>query len=102
MTNERDFYRELGRVPEVPPVLYEKVDWTVRRQAFLSRAVVAVVALFIVALGTTGVLFVRKGNDQPVSPEVVAELQTVNNYLTGSDLDKEYESYALYEEETPK
>jgi hypothetical protein len=101
MTNERDFYRELGRVPQVPPVLYEKVAWTVRRQAFFSRAIVAVAALFIIALGTTGVLFVRKGNNLPVSPEVIAELQTVHNYLTGSDLDKEYESYALYEGETP-
>jgi hypothetical protein len=100
MTNERDFYRELGRVPEVPRVIYEKVDRTVRRQALFSRAVLAVAALFIVALGTTGVLFVRKGNDRTVSPEVVAELQTVHNYLAGSDLDKEYESYALYEVET--
>jgi hypothetical protein len=102
MTNERDFYQELGRVPEVPRVLYEKVDRTVRRQAVFSRAVVAVAALFIVALGTTGVLFVRKGNERIVSPEVVAELQSVHNYLTGRDLDKEYESYALYEGETPK
>jgi len=100
MTNERDFYRELGSVPEVPRVLYEKVERTVRRRTLFSRAVVAVAALFIVTLGTTGVLFVKKGNDRTVSPEVVAELQTVNNYLTGSDLDKEYESYALYEGET--
>jgi hypothetical protein len=102
MTNERDFYRELGSVPEVPRALYEKVDRTVRRQVFFSRAVLAVAALLIVALGTTGVLFVQKGNDRTVSPEVVAELQTVSNYLTGSDLDKEYESYALYEGETPE
>lgn len=101
MTDEKDFYRELGSVPDIPAGLYDNVRRKVYRHAIVARAVLAAAALFIVAMGTTGVLFLQKGNNgRLVSPEVVAELQTMHNYLAGSDLDREYESYALYEAET--
>ena len=100
MTTEQDFFRELGHVPELPPWCYEKVSRKIRYRSIATRAVQAAAALFIVSAGMAGLLFVHKGNDRLVSPEAAEELQTVHNYLTGSDIDKEYESYALYEEET--
>ena len=99
MTTEHDFYRELGHVPELPPSLYGSVRTKIRRQSFFSRALMAAAAIIIVAAGTAGMLSSHKRTDLSVSPEAVAELQTVHNYLTGRDLDNAYESYVLYEED---
>jgi hypothetical protein len=99
MTSEQDFFRELGHVPELPPCCYEEVSGKIRYRSIASRAVLAAAALLIVSAGMAGVLFVHRGNDQLVSPEAAEELQTVHNYLTGSDIEREYGSYALYEGE---
>jgi hypothetical protein len=99
MTTEQDFFRELGHVPELPPWCYEKVSRKIRYRSLTSRAVLAAAALLIVSAGMAGLLSVHKGKDRLVSPEAVEELQTVHNYLTGTDIEKEYESYALYEGE---
>lgn len=77
MTNEKNFYQELGRVPDVPDGLYGLASGKIHRQAVLARAVVAVAALFIVAAGTTGVLIVHKGNNRGLSVEAADELQMV-------------------------
>jgi hypothetical protein len=97
MTNERDFYRELGKVPEIPSVCYENVHRTIRRRAAFFRTALALAAMFIIAAVTTSVLVVRGGNEASLSPEVTDELQMVHSYLTSTDLEKEYESYVLYE-----
>ncbi|MBN2188308.1 MAG: hypothetical protein JW699_02550 [Chitinispirillaceae bacterium] len=99
MINEHDFYRELGSVPELPGGIYENIGRDVHRRAVFARAAMACAALFIVALGTTGFLLAQKDGAGAVSPEVVAELQTVHDYLAGGDLDEQYESYAFYDGE---
>jgi hypothetical protein len=100
MMNDKDFYRELGHVPDLPRGLYENVRGKTRSRAVFSRAVLAAAALVIVSAGAAGVMLAKKAQNRVVSPEAVAELQTVHNYLSGTDLDKEYESYALYEGES--
>jgi hypothetical protein len=100
MMNDKDFYRELGHVPDLPGGLYENVRAKTRSRTAFSRAVLAAAALVIISAGTAGVMLAGKANNSAVSPEAVAELQTVHNYLSGTDLDREYESYALYEGES--
>lgn len=99
MINERDFYRELGIVPELPHDFYAIVRRKIRRRIVFSRTALALAATFILAIGTTGILVTHQRNDLSLSSEVADELQTVDNYLTGEDLDQEYASYALYEGE---
>ncbi|MGA2507212.1 MAG: hypothetical protein ABSF80_07030 [Chitinispirillaceae bacterium] len=100
MMNENKFYDELGRVPELPPGLYENIHRKIRHRVVFHRTVLALAATFILAIGTTGVLISHKGNVQGFSPDVVTELQDVHGYLNGEDLDQEYKSYVLYEGET--
>jgi hypothetical protein len=99
MINEQDFYRELGKVPELPHDFYAIVRRKIRRRIVFSRTALALAATFILAIGTTGILVTHQRNDLSLSSEVAEELQTVDNYLTGEDLDQEYASYALYEGE---
>jgi hypothetical protein len=99
MTNEQDFFRELGIVPDLPAGLYDSLRRNIRQRLFFSRAALAAAALFIVSAGTTGILLTHDKNSRVVLPEVVAELQTVQTYLNSGDIDKEYESYVLYEED---
>jgi hypothetical protein len=100
MITEREFYDELGRVSQVPAGLYENVRTKIRHQAVFHRTVLALAATLILAIGTTGVLITYKRNVQKFSPDVATELQAVRSYLNGEDLDQEYKSYVLYEEET--
>jgi hypothetical protein len=100
MMNDSDFYRELGRVPGLPPGLYGTVRGRVRGRALFSRVLIAAAALFIVSAGTTGVMLAVKTQKGALSPEAVAELKTVHSYLSGTDLETEYESYALLYGET--
>lgn len=97
MITEKEFLRELGRVPELPHAVYENVHRRIRRHTVIFRTVLALAATFIIAVGTTGVLVTHKVNEQSLAPEVISELQTIRSYLTGEDLDRQSESYALYE-----
>ena len=98
MIAEKEFYQELGRVPEVPHNLYENVRRKIRRQTLFLRTVLALAATVIIAVGAGGVLVAHKETVRNLSPEVAEDLQIMHNYLTGKDLDLESESYALYEE----
>lgn len=99
MTDERDFVRELGGVPEMPGDLYVRIDRKIRRGAVAARSLLACAALFIVALGSAGVLLVHKNSAPDVPSDVVAELRTVNGYITCADLDEQSASYAFDEGE---
>jgi hypothetical protein len=100
MMNDNDFYRELGHVPDLPAGLYDILRGRIHSRAVFSRALLAAAALFIIATGTASVMLAVKTQNRAVSPEAAAELQTVHNYLNGTDLDREYESYAFYEGES--
>jgi hypothetical protein len=48
------------------------------------------------ALGATGVFLTGQTERYAVSSEAASELQTVSDYLNGTDLDQELQAYAVY------
>ena len=93
--NRREFYEEIGRVPEVPAYMYGGVRGRVRHRRIVGRSVLALAATLVLAVGTSGVFMATHRGDKGVSVEVADELQTVHGYLCGEDLDQESQVYAL-------
>ncbi len=92
--NEREFYKELGRVVEPPSYLYGKISRRIRRRTTMLRTVFTLAATLILAVGTSGVLYLRHEGGQKLSPEVSEEVQTIHGYLAGEDIEQASLSYA--------
>jgi hypothetical protein len=99
MITEKDFYGELGRVPELPPGLFEKIDGRIRRRRTFIRTAFALAATVIIAVGTTGVWVAQRERDRSFSPEIAAELQSIKSYFAGEDIEGVTASLVLYEGE---
>ena len=106
MTNDNDFYQELGRVPGLPPHLYGNIRRRIGRQALFMRAAYALAAALVLTVGTTGFWATHQGlgpattaavASSQVSPEVAEELQSVHDYCNGENLKQDVESYAYYD-----
>jgi hypothetical protein len=93
--NEKEFYEELGRMAGPPPYLYGKICRRLQRRTTVMRAVFALAATLILAVGTSGVLYLHHEAGQALSPEVSEELQTIHGYLAGEDIEQASLSYAI-------
>jgi hypothetical protein len=96
MNREMIFFEALGRVPELPEGLYQGIAGRIRRRKLLTRTLYAAAATLVMALGATGVFLTGQTERYAVSSEVASELQTVSDYLNGTDLDQELQAYAVY------
>jgi hypothetical protein len=97
MTNDNDFFQELGRVPDLPPNLYHTIQRKIRRRSQVSRSLLALAAALVLALGATTFWGTSKGFDTTVSAEVADELQTVHDYCNGQSINQELQTYAYYD-----
>jgi hypothetical protein len=93
--NEREFYEELGRVSEPPPYLYGKIYRQLQRRTTIMRTVFMLAATLILAVGTSGVLYLHHEAGQALSPEVSEELQIIHGYFAGEDIEQASLSYAI-------
>ena len=98
MIQEKEFYRELANVPELPAGLYDSVDRETGRHRTYLRPLLALAAGLVVAVGTAAFLMTSRPAAVALSPELADELLSVSDYLSGSDLDKELNTYVLYGE----
>lgn len=97
MDNTRDFYREVSRIPELPPDIYDSIDRAIRRKSLMKK-ILGGVAASIVLFATSAVIvtsLLQRSRD--LEPQVAVELQTVRDYLNGSSLDEDLELYAVVE-----
>jgi hypothetical protein len=97
MTNEKEFFKELGSVPNLPPDIYGVIHGRIRRGKIVERTIFALAATLVIAIGTTAFFLSEKaaGNTVAVATEVAGELQSVNDYLNGNDLDEELQAYTV-------
>lgn len=99
MMTEKDFFRELANVPELPPGLYGRIDRAIERNRLIFRWGLAIAAACICAIGMSGMLVGYNMQKKAIPPEVAEELQCIRSYVSGSDLDQASATYALYEGE---
>jgi hypothetical protein len=102
---QEEFYRTLSEVPQVPASIFPGIEQAIRRAHTRSSRIRALAACFILAAGITSIaLYSGKGvspSDKSVltatvrSDELLDELQTINQFINGSTLSDEMESYSL-------
>jgi hypothetical protein len=92
--NEREFYAELGRIAAPPPYLYGRIHRRLQRRALVVRSVFALAATLILAIGTSGVLYLHRESGLSVAPEISEEMQEIHGYLAGEDIEQASLSYA--------
>jgi hypothetical protein len=97
MANEQDFYRELADVPELPPDLFDDIRHRINRRALIKRSLFALAASLVLVIGSLQVVTMQPSRGTIVQPEVASELQTIHDYLNGSDLEGDLELYAVVE-----
>jgi hypothetical protein len=97
MNNEQNFYRELADIPELPSDLFPAVDRTIRRRSSLRRAAWVIAASIPLVIGILTLSTKQPSRTSVVQPEVASELQTIQDYLNSSDLESDFELYAVVE-----
>lgn len=100
--DEERFWQRLGNVPDVPESVYPSITGRIRGTRTVRRGIWALAATLVIAAGVT---FYTGSSLLPtpspiaeqtgeLSREVLDELQSIRDFLTGADLDREIETYA--------
>ncbi len=97
MANEQDFYRELADVPALPPDLFDGIRHRINRNVLIKKSLFALAASFVLVIGSLQVITMQPSRGNVVQPEVASELQTIHDYLNGSDLEGDLDLYAVVE-----
>lgn len=97
MLNEREFYKRLAILPDVPSDLGETVAKSIRQRKKRVLAAFAAAATLIAAAGTFGVLQVQKSMYASMQQDVTAELSAVHEYLNAADAEEYLNMYASIE-----
>ena len=84
MMTPNQFYRELAQTPDIPDYLYTKIDSRIRRRQTVVRVAWALSFAMVLAIG--GISFSLRQSGV-IEPDVADELQNVNDYLNGNDID---------------
>lgn len=96
--NNENFYKKLGEVPELANDLFGKIENKIDNRRKSGHRIYAIAASIILALGilvyNVKDNFVEVSSSLAVSEEVVEELQIIDDYLSGSNIDEEIELYA--------
>jgi hypothetical protein len=85
----------LSDTPALPETIYPAVMGPIRRRTVLTRTLLAMAACLVM---TVGIVSYKIGSGKPpvaVSPEVEEELQWVQSFLTGENLEQQYAQYLV-------
>jgi hypothetical protein len=93
MRTEHDFYRELSSVPALPSDLFSCIDRRIRRRSLLQRSLIALAASLLFSVGLFGFIVKQQAATRTLQPEIVAELQSVHDYLNAGDIEDDYVLY---------
>jgi hypothetical protein len=99
MNSEELFYKELASCPDLPQEQYDIISKKIRRKTAIRRFSISgtLTAVLISAFLITSNLW-RVGTSSP-QPELVAEIQIIQEYLNGEDLEEQIQTYALFFEQ---
>ena len=97
MNNERNFYRELADIPELPSDVFPRIDGTLRRRSAVRKTIYAIAASIPLAIGILMLSTSHSSRTNSVPTEVASELQIIHDYLNSSDLDSDLDLYAVVE-----
>jgi hypothetical protein len=99
MNSEDLFYEELSSCPDLPGGQYEIISKKIRRKTVIRRLSISgtVTAVLISAFLFTQNLW--QINTVSPQPELVAEIQIIQEYLNGEDLEEQIQMYAFFNEQ---
>lgn len=98
MNSEDLFYKELASCPGLPQGQYDIISKKIRRKTAIRRFSISgtVTAILIFAFLISSSLW-RVTTNSP-QPELVAEIQIIQEYLNGEDLEEQIQMYAFFDE----
>jgi len=97
MNSEDLYYKELASCPGLPQGQYDMISKKIRRKTVIRRfsisgtVTAALISAFLIAPN-----FWRENAISP-QPELAAEIQIIQEYLNGDDLDQQIQMYAFFE-----
>lgn len=97
MNSEDLFYKELASCPGLPQGQYDMISKKIRRKTVIRRFSISgiITAVLIPAFLITPNLW-RVSTSSPQT-ELAAEIQIIQEYLNGDDLDQQIQMYAFFE-----
>ena len=94
---DKRFAEALAAAPEAPDC-YGEINRRIKRDNAGRWAMRAMAALLLISL--TSFLFLGHRPHEPVAPEVVEELQSIYNHISGEDIREELVSSSLTGEDS--
>jgi hypothetical protein len=94
---DKRFAEALAAVPEVPDC-YNEILRRIKRESASRLTIRAIAALVVISL--TSFLFIGHRAHETVAPEVVEELQSISNQVSGHDIQEELVSSSLIGEDS--
>jgi len=97
--NEKEFYTELANTPEMPRDVFSSIQTRIRRKNRLMRSAYGLAAVLILALGVG--VFLEGGMEEELraeaqpSEQILEEIEYVDEYFAGENLEREMEAYTL-------
>jgi hypothetical protein len=97
--NEKEFYKELAQAPEMPDDVFEAVEEQITRRQRVVRGIYGLAACLILAIGIgiyqTGSPNSNLQSQAKPSEQVLKEIEYIENYFTGENMEREMEAYTL-------
>ncbi|NLL11810.1 MAG: hypothetical protein GX267_00245 [Fibrobacter sp.] len=99
MSSEDLFYKELASCPGLPQGQFDIIRKKIRRKTVIKRFSISgtLTAVLISAFLITQSLW--RVNTSSPQPELVAEIQIIQEYLNGEDLEEQIQMYAFFDEQ---
>ena len=97
--NEKEFYKELAQAPEMPDDVFPAVEKRITRRMRIIRGIYGLAACLILAIGI-GVYQADSPNNNlqaqaKPSEQVLEEIEYIESYFAGDDIEREMEAYTL-------
>lgn len=98
MNNEDLFYKELASCPVLPSEQFDVICKKIHRRNVVRRLSITgtLCTVLLSTMLVAGNLW--RFEKKALQPEVAAELQIIQEYLNGEDLEDQNQTYAYYEE----
>ncbi len=95
MNNEEIFYRELSHTVELPSDLYDGVCKRMARKNLLKRSMLILIAAAVFSVTLIRSNHVVNVSQMTIEPEIASELQIIQEYLNGTDVSDDIDTYAF-------
>ncbi|HEX3019652.1 MAG TPA: hypothetical protein VHP36_05090 [Chitinispirillaceae bacterium] len=99
MNNEDLFYKELASCPGLPSGQFDVICKKIHRRKIIRRLGITGTVSTVLIFTMLMVVNLRRFEKTAVQPEVAAELQIIQEYLNGEDLEDQIQIYAYFEEQ---